>query len=132
MILFNELNSYHATYIILAFLVVFGFIVPIIGTIPKVKEIISLRYITLIVWLACMIGVIVNFSSLSDSVKLAVVIATAIMSGLYICARSIEKWMYNGWKLGSKEVKASISKGDAKAEVEIKNNDSKESDKEGE
>lgn len=120
MILFNELSAYHATTIILAFLVVFGLIVPIIGTIPKVKEIISLRYITLIVWLACMIGVIVNFSSLSDSVKLAVVVSTAIMSGLFILVRSYEKVSYNH------DLKASVSKGDAKAELEIKNAECKE------
>lgn len=127
----NELNSYHATTVILAFLLVFGVMVPIVGVIPKVKEIISLRYITLIVWLACMVGIIVNFSNLSDSVKLAVVISTAIMSAIYICFRSIEKWMYNGWKLG-KEVKASVQKGDAKLEVELKEKDKDSKDDVGE
>lgn len=116
----NELNSYHATTVILAFLLVFGVFVPIVGAIPKVREIISLRYITLIVWLACMVGIIVNFSNLSDSVKLAVVVSTAIMSGLFILVRSYEKVSWN------KDLKASVSKGDAKAELEIKNIEKKE------
>lgn len=124
----QSIGAYHATAIILAFLLVFGILVPIVGIIPKVKEIISLRYLTLVVWLACTIGIIVNFSELSDSVKLSVVISTAIMSGIFVIARSIEKWLYNGWSF-NREIKASVSKGDAKAEIEIKNVEDKDEKK---
>jgi hypothetical protein len=119
------IDSYHATTIIILFLIVFGLVCPIIGVIPKIREIISLRYLTLVVWLACMLGVIVNFGELQESIKLAVVISTAIMSGLWILARSIEKWMANGWGFNH-DLKASVSKGDAKAELEIKNAECKE------
>lgn len=114
------IDSYHATTIIILFLLVFGLVCPIIGVIPKIREIISLRYLTLVVWLACMLGVIVNFGELPESIKLAVVISTAIMSGLFILVRSYEKVSYNH------DLKASVSKGDAKAELEIKNAECKE------
>ena len=123
----QSIGAYHATAIILSFLLVFGILVPIVGIIPKVKEIISLRYLTLVVWLACTIGIIVNFSELSDSVKLSVVISTAIMSGIFVIARSIEKWLYNGWSF-NREIKASVTKGDIKAEIEVKDKDTVEKD----
>jgi hypothetical protein len=108
------IEPYSATTIILLFLLVFGLIVPIIGTIPKLKEIVSLRYLTLVVWLACMIGIIVNFGALPESIKLAVVIGCGIMSATFILVRSYEKVSYNH------NLKAIVQKGDAKAEIEIK------------
>ena len=111
------IGPYSATAIILVFLLVFGLVLPIIGVIPKVRDIISLRYLTLVVWLACMIGVIVNFGALSDTIKLAVVIGSAVMSGIFITVRIYEKVSFNH------DLRASVSKGDAKAELEIKHKD---------
>lgn len=119
------IGPYSATAIILVFLLVFGLVLPIIGVIPKVRDIVSLRYLTLVVWLACMIGVVVNYHDLDSSIKRAVVIGTAILSGIYIILRSIEKWLFNGWKF-SKDIEASLSKGDAKAEIKVKNSETKE------
>ena len=112
-----------ATGILIIFLIIWGLLFPIIGVIPKVREMISLRYLTLIVWLACMIGVIVNFGALADSVKMAVVIGTGVLSGVFILVRSYEKVSYNH------NLKASVSKGDAKAEIEIKNVEKKDEKK---
>lgn len=122
------IEPYSATAIVLFFLLIFGLICPIVGVIPKVKEIISLRYLTLVVWLACMLGVIVNFGSLGDGIKLAVVVSAAIMSVLFISVRSVEKALYNGWSF-HRDLKASVSKGDAKAEIEIKNVEKKDEKK---
>ena len=113
------IEPYSATTIILAFLLVFGVIVPIIGSIPKIKEIISFRYLIIVCFLACMIGVIINFSELDTSVRMAVIIGTSVLCGAYILLRSFEKWVANDWHF-TKDVKASLSKGDAKVEVELK------------
>lgn len=109
-----------ATCVLIVFLIVWGLVFPIIGVIPKIREMVSLRYLTLVVWLAILIGVIVNFGALSDSIKLSVVISAAIMSALFTVVRSYEKVSYNH------DLKASVSKGDAKAELEIKNVETKE------
>lgn len=110
-----------ATAIIIAFLVIWAIIIPVCGVIPKVKEIISYRYLVVTVFLACTIGVIVNFGELDTSVKMAVIIGTAILSGLYIILRSFEKAAFNGW-LSKHDVKASVSKGDIEAKIELKEN----------
>ena len=114
--------KFQKKYILIIFLIIWGLLFPLIGVIPKVREMISLRYLTLIVWLACMIGVIVNFGALADSVKMAVVIGTGVLSGIFILVRSYEKVSYNH------DLKASVSKGDAKAEIEIKNVENGEKD----
>lgn len=115
------IEPYSATTILLAFLLLFGVIIPVVGTIPKIKEIISYRYLIVVCFLACMIGVIINFGDLDTSVRMAVIIGTSTLCGGYIILRSVEKWMANGWQLG-KDVKASVSKGDAKVELEVKEN----------
>lgn len=114
-----------ATIIVIGFLVIWAIIIPCVGAIPKIGQIISYRYLLITVFLACMIGVVVNYHDLDSSIKMAVVIGTAILSGIYIILRSIEKWLFNGWKF-SKDIEASLSKGDAKAEIKVKNSETKE------
>lgn len=116
-----------ATAIIIAFLVIWGILIPIVGGIPKIKEIISYRYLIIIVFLACMIGVVINYHDLDSSIKSAVIIGTAILSGLFILLRSFEKICANGW-LSKKDIKASVSKGDIKAEIDVKEKDSEKND----
>lgn len=107
-----------ATTIMIAFLIVWAVIIPVVGIIPKVKEIISYRYLLITVFLACMIGVIINFSGLDSSIRVAVIIGTFILSGLYILLRSFEKWCANGWTFG-RDIEASVSKGDIHAELKL-------------
>lgn len=111
-----------ATGIIIAFLVIWAIIIPVCGVIPKAKEIISYRYLVVTVFLACTIGVIVNFGELDTGVKMAVIVGTAILSGLYIVLRSVEKLAFNGL-FSSHDLKASVSKGDIEAKIELKNGD---------
>jgi CDP-diglyceride synthetase len=113
------IEPYSATTIIIGFLIIFGILIPIIGNIPKIRNIISYRYLIIVCFLACMLGVIINFSELDTSVRLAVIIGSIILCSVFILVRSLEKWMYNGWSL-SKDLKAIVQKGDAKAEIEIK------------
>ena len=107
-----------ATIIVIGFLVIWAIIIQCVGAIPKIGKIISYRYLLITVFLACMIGVVVNYHDLDSSIKMAVVIGTAILSGIYIILRSIEKWLYNGWTF-HKDISASVSKGDAKAEIKV-------------
>ena len=122
------IDPFSATAIIIAFLVIWAIIIPVCGVIPKVKEIISYRYLVVTVFLACTIGVIVNFGELDTGVKMAVIVGTAILSGLYIVLRSIEKLAFNGL-FSSHDLKASVSKGDIEAKIELKNGE-KENGKE--
>ena len=122
------IDPFSATAIIIAFLVIWAIIIPVCGVIPKVKEIISYRYLVVTVFLACTIGVIVNFGELDTSVKMSVIIGTSILSGLYIVLRSVEKLAFNGL-FSSHDLKASVSKGDIEAKIELKNGE-KENGKE--
>ena len=115
------IEPYSATAIITAFLIIWAIIIPILGTIPKVREIISYRYLTVTVFLACMIGVIINFSGLETSVRMAVIVGTAILSGLYLLIRSFEKAAYNGWI--DRKIEAKVSKGDISAQVTLEKQD---------
>ena len=108
------IDAYPATLIILLFLAIWGVMFPLLGVLPKVREMVSLRYLTVIVWLAVLIGVIVNFSELSDTIKLAVVISAAVMSGLFVAVRSFEKVQY------THDLHITAQKGEAKAEIELK------------
>lgn len=122
------IDPFSATAIIVAFLVIWAIVIPVCGVIPKVKEIISYRYLVVTVFLACTIGVIVNFGELDASVKMAVIVSTAILSGLYVVLRSLEKLAFNGL-FSSHDLKASVSKGDIEAKIELKNGE-KENGKE--
>lgn len=105
-----------ATYIVCSFIIIFALIVPTCAVIPKLKEIISYRWLVVVTYLAITIGVIVDFEHLDDTVRGAVILGGAVLSGLFIVLRSIEKGLYMGW-LGGGRVEASVEKGDAKAKV---------------
>lgn len=107
-----------ATLILVGFLIIWGIVIPVAGVIQRVKEAISYRYMVLVVFLAAAIGVIVNFAGLSDAVRQIVIIAAAILTGLFIVLRSVEKALHNRW-IGTQRIEAKFEKGDIKAGVEI-------------
>lgn len=108
-----------ATYILIGFLFIWAILIPVFGAIPKIRSIISFRYLIVVVFLACLVGVIIDFGELDSAVRMAVIIGTMIICGIYIIIRSIEKAFYNGW-LERPSVNASIKKGDISANIEIK------------
>ena len=116
------IESVSATIIILAFLVLFAVVIPVCGCIPKIKETISLRWLVVVVFLACMIGVIINYKELDVEIKRIVVIGAAILSGLYLVARSVEKWLFNGF-ISGRRIEAQVQKGDLAAKVVIDKKD---------
>ena len=116
------IESVSATIIILAFLVLFAVVIPVCGCIPKIKETISLRWLVVVVFLACMIGVIINYRELDTEIKRIVVIGAAILSGLYLAVRSVEKWLFNGF-ISGRRIEAQVQKGDLAAKVVIDKKD---------
>lgn len=126
------LEPVSATTIIMSFLIVFAIVIPILGVIPKIKETISLRYLIVVVFLACMIGVVINYKDLDVDIKKAVVIGAAILSGAFILVRSVEKWFFNGF-ISGRRIEAQVKKGDAEARIILDEKKSKTTldDKEG-
>lgn len=116
------IDAIPATFVIIGFLLVWAIIIPICGAIPKIKDIISYRYLIVTVFLACMIGVIINFSDLDATARLVVIVSASILSVIYIIIRSIEKWLYNGWSI-HRDVKLEAKKGDLSAKIEVNEND---------
>lgn len=93
------INPTWATAIILAFILLFGVIVPIINR--KAPKYISYRWCVVVVALALLIGVVVDFGELSGDVRMAVVVGGMIIAGVYVVLRTIEKALANGWLRGA-------------------------------
>jgi hypothetical protein len=77
--------------------------------------------------LAC----ILNFTALDTSIKSTVIVGALIVSTIYLCVRSIEKWLYAGFfaKAGKIEVDVDDKKLSIEnAEVGKKKEDDKKSE----
>lgn len=106
-----------ALYTVLGFLVVFGIIIPIADRLPCLRKFVSLRWCLVVTFIAVLLGVIIDFSHITETVRLAVVVGVLIIGGLYIIFRSLEKMMANGWNLGITNIE--VSKGDIKANLKM-------------
>lgn len=89
-----------ATIIVLAFIAIFGVGVPILD--KRVPKYISYRWCVVVVVLALVIGVIVDFGDLPQDIRRAVVIGGLVIAGAYIVLRTVEKALANGWLRGAK------------------------------
>ena len=106
-----------ATIIILVFIGLFGVVLPILDKVPFIKQFISFRWSIIVVFLAMMLGALVDFSHLSDSFRITLAIGVMVLGGIYIIIRSYEKILANGWQLGIDKVR--IEKGDIKAQIDL-------------
>lgn len=111
-----------ATVIILVIIVLFGIILPILDKSKMFGKFISLRWCIVVAFVAMFVGCLIDFDQLSDSVRLAVVLGTLIVGGIFILIRTWEKAVSKGWSIGIKRIEA--SKGDAKVTVDVDNTDS--------
>lgn len=101
-----------ATVIVIGFLGVFGLILPILNHVaPKY---VSYRWCVVVAVLAMGLGVVVNFSGLSEETRNIVILGALIIAGGYVFLRTIEKALANGWLRG---VRLDVRKGDASASV---------------
>ena len=101
-----------ATAIIIGFLVVFGLCLPVLNKLAP--EYVSYRWCVVVVVLALLIGVIVDFAELSDEIREDMILGALIIAGGYVALRTIEKALANGWLRG---VRLDVRKGDASATV---------------
>lgn len=99
-----------ATIIIVAFLVVFGIIMPILN--KKLPKFISYRWSVIVVILALLIGAVLDFDALSEQVRYGLIVGGLVIAGGYILLRTVEKALANGWLRG---VRLDVRKGDASA-----------------
>lgn len=110
-------DSYTATSIIVGFLLIFGVLLPILDKIPKVREVISLRWTVVVIYSALCIGVIIDFEHLDTSVRLATVIGGLILAAIFLLVRSLEKAAVNRWKFP--RIRGKVQKGNAQAELSV-------------
>lgn len=109
-----------AIWILVGFIVLFAVVLPILNI--KFSEYISLRWMSLVVVLALLIGVVVDFAALDEGSRHIVLLGGFIVTGAFILVRSLEKALYNGW-LGKGSIKLSAEKGDLKGSVEYTPNE---------
>lgn len=93
------ISAHIATIIVLAFIVIFGMGVPILD--KRVPKYISYRWCVVVVVLALLIGVVVDFGELPQDIRRAVVVGGLVIAGAYIVLRTIEKTLANGWLHGA-------------------------------
>lgn len=101
-----------ATAIIVAFILIFGVGIPILN--KKAPKYISYRWCVVVVIMALLIGVIVDFEVLSDSARQIVLVGGIVIAGVYVILRTLEKALANGWLRGAT---IEVEKGDIKAKV---------------
>lgn len=114
-----------ATIIIIAFILIFGVGVPILNR--KAPKYISYRWCVIVVVLACLIGVIVDFEVLSDEARKVVLVGGLVIAGVYVLLRTIEKVLANGWLRGAT---IEVKKGDIEAKMTAERDDKPKAEKE--
>lgn len=96
------------TAIVIAFIVVFGIIIPILN--KKIPDYISYRWCVIVVVLSLAVGVTLDFGELPESSRDTILTGALVIAGGYIALRSIEKALANGWLHG---IRLDARKGDA-------------------
>ena len=97
-----------ATVVVLSFLLVFGLLIPVLNRVcPKY---VSYRWSVVVVILALLIGVVIDFGELSDETRRSLIIGGLIIAGGYVALRTLEKALANGWLSG---IRLQAKKGDA-------------------
>lgn len=105
-----------ATAIVLGFLGVFGLLLPILNHVaPKY---VSYRWCVVVVVLALLVGVTIDFGGLPDGIRSTIILGALIIAGGYVLLRTIEKALANGWLRG---VRLDVRKGDASATLSSDN-----------
>lgn len=88
--------------------------VPIMDGSEKFAKFISLRYILVAMSLIMALGCILDFSHLAESSRNIVLTGSAILVGIFVIVRSLEKV-----KLGGKKIELTAKKGDMEAGMTI-------------
>lgn len=107
-----------AVWILVGLAVVLAIVIPVLDSVKPLSSFISLRWTCVAIILLIMVGVIINFNTLSDSTRDIALTGGLIIVGVFIVLRTIEKVLYNGWLRGV-NLKAEVSKGDIKGSVDL-------------
>lgn len=107
----------YATIIILAFVFIFGIILPILDKTKCFGKFVSMRWCVVVTFIAMFVGCLIDFERLNDSARLATVIGALVVGGIFVLIRTWEKAAANKWSIGIKKIDA--SKGDAKFTVDL-------------
>jgi hypothetical protein len=93
------ISPFWATAIIVVFILIFGVGVPIMDKwFPKY---ISYRWCVVVVVLALLIGVVIDFQMISDDARKIMMVGALVIAGGYVLLRTIEKAFANGWLKGA-------------------------------
>lgn len=109
------IDSYTATYVLVAFILVFGLIIPVLDKVPYVRDFISFRWSLVVIYSAMSMGVIIDFGHLDTSVRFAVIVGGIILSAIFLIVRSLEKAAVNRWKIP--RFRGRVQKGDTSGEI---------------
>lgn len=93
------ISPFWATVIIVAFILVFGVGIPIVER--RAPKYISYRWCVVVVILALLIGVVIDFDVLSDDARKIMMVGCLVISGGYVLLRTAEKAFANGWFKGA-------------------------------
>lgn len=105
-----------ATIIMIVFVLIYGFILPLLEKCDKLKPVISFRWAVMVALMSVLIGCVLDFSHLTDEIRMYTIVGVTITCVLFIILRSIEKAMANGWSFGVKKIH--VEKGTFKSDVE--------------
>lgn len=97
----NGINPYHATYITVALIAFLLIVVPLCERIPWIGECVSRRWVVVAIITTLMVAVVIDFSHLENSIRMAIIVGGFVIGGAYILVRSLEKAMAKGWSLSA-------------------------------
>ncbi len=111
----SSVSPYSATWIMLILIGVM-LLIPAFEKIPILGRVVSLRWSLVVITTVLMVAVVIDFSHLDNSVRMAVIVGGIILAGIFLIARSIEKWLYNGWGFKAKKIEGDL--GEKKLTIE--------------
>ena len=111
------IDAYMTAIIMIAFIFLYGIVLPLMDHSKIFGRFVSLRLAVLVVFLSMSVGVVLDFNHLDSELRLAIVVGTLIIGGVFILIRTWEKAVSKGWSIGIKKIEA--SKGDAKVTVDV-------------
>lgn len=97
----NGINPYTATYITIGLIAFLLIVVPLCERIPWIGECVSRRWVVVAIITTLMVAVVIDFSHLENSIRMAIIVGGFIIGGAYILVRSLEKAMAKGWSLSA-------------------------------
>lgn len=107
-----------AVIVMVGLAIILAFVIPLLNSIEKLSNCISLRWSCVAVILLIMVGVVINFEHLADSTRDIVLKGGIIIVGIFLSLRTLEKVLFYGWLKGF-NLKGSLQKDSIRVEGEL-------------